>query len=127
MIASRCCSVRSKVSRRGWRDGWLCLRHMGIWRARLELVLCSGDQGGCEMRKLLIAVALAAACAAWTNAAAQTYPSRPVTIIVPFPAGGPTDTVARILSDHMKGTLGQPVIVENVAGAGASIGITRAV
>jgi tripartite-type tricarboxylate transporter receptor subunit TctC len=79
------------------------------------------------MRKLLIAVALAAVCATWTNAAAQTYPSRPVTIIVPFPAGGPTDTVARILGEHMKGTLGQPIVVENVAGAGASIGITRAV
>ena len=61
------------------------------------------------------------------TAAAQSYPSRPVTIIVPFPAGGPTDTLARIFAEYAKGPLGQPVIVENVAGAGASIGIGRAV
>ena len=58
---------------------------------------------------------------------AQPYPSRPITIIVPFPAGGPTDTLARIFAEYAKGPLGQPVIVENVAGAGASIGIGRAV
>ena len=46
-------------------------------------------------------------------------------MVVPFPAGGPTDTVARILSDHMKDTLGQPVLVENVTGAGATIGLGR--
>jgi tripartite-type tricarboxylate transporter receptor subunit TctC len=79
------------------------------------------------MRNLLIAVALAAACAISTSAVAQTYPARPVTIVVPFPAGGPTDTLARVLGEHMKGTLGQPIVVENVTGAGASIGITRAV
>ncbi len=61
------------------------------------------------------------------TAMAQSYPSRPVTVIVPFPAGGPTDTLARIFAEHAKGTLGQPVVVENVAGAGASIGIGRAV
>ena len=65
---------------------------------------------------------------AWAgSAAAQTYPARPVTLIVPFPAGGPTDTIARIMGDHMKGTLGQPLIVENVTGAGSTIGTSRAV
>src|SRR5262245_55835549 len=54
-------------------------------------------------------------------AKAETYPSRPVTIIVPFPAGGPTDTIARIMADHMKNTLGQAVLVETVTGAGATI------
>jgi tripartite-type tricarboxylate transporter receptor subunit TctC len=58
---------------------------------------------------------------------AQPFPSRPITIIVPFPAGGPTDTLARIFAESAKGPLGQTVIVENVAGAGASIGIGRAV
>ena len=83
------------------------------------------------MRKLiwtaLFAVALGMIQATIGGAAAQGFPSRPITIIVPFPAGGPTDTLARILSEHLKGPLGQPVIVENVAGAGASIGIGRAV
>jgi tripartite-type tricarboxylate transporter receptor subunit TctC len=67
---------------------------------------------------------------AWTmvaGAQAQSYPTRPITIIVPFPAGGPTDTIARIMGDHMKGTLGQPFIIENVTGAGSTIGTGRAV
>lgn len=58
-------------------------------------------------------------------AAAQTYPARPITLIVPFAAGGPTDIVARIVGEHMSRTLGQQVIVENVAGAGGTTGITR--
>jgi tripartite-type tricarboxylate transporter receptor subunit TctC len=61
------------------------------------------------------------------SAAAQDYPTRPITIIVPFPAGGPTDTLARIMGDHMKASLGQPLVVENVTGAGATIGVGRAV
>ena len=59
------------------------------------------------------------------SAVAQDYPSRPVTIIVPFPAGGPSDTLARILSERMRVSLGHPVVIENVTGAGASIGATR--
>jgi len=60
------------------------------------------------------------------NAAAQSYPSRPITLIVPFPAGGATTTIARIMTEHMKTTLGQPFVVENVGGASGSIGTTRA-
>jgi tripartite-type tricarboxylate transporter receptor subunit TctC len=56
---------------------------------------------------------------------AQGYPSRPITIIVPFPAGGPTDTLARILADHMSASLAQSVIIENVSGATGSIGVGR--
>jgi len=56
---------------------------------------------------------------------AQDYPTRPITIVVPFPAGGPTDTLARIFGDRVKVTLGQPVIVENVTGASGSIGVGR--
>jgi tripartite-type tricarboxylate transporter receptor subunit TctC len=56
---------------------------------------------------------------------AQTYPTRPITIIVPFPAGGPTDTLARILADHMSASLAQSVIIENVSGATGSIGVGR--
>jgi tripartite-type tricarboxylate transporter receptor subunit TctC len=60
------------------------------------------------------------------GAIAQDYPARPVTMIVPFPAGGPADGLGRLLGEHMKASLGQPVIIENVTGAGASIGATRA-
>ena len=75
------------------------------------------------MRRLLLAAAVLVA--GIVGAAAQSYPSRPVTMIVPFPAGGPTDSLARIVSERMKATLGQPVIVENVGGAGGSIGVSR--
>lgn len=58
-------------------------------------------------------------------ATAQTWPSRPITIIVPFPAGGNVDVTGRVLADRMRVSLGQPVIVENVAGANGSIGVGR--
>ena len=60
-------------------------------------------------------------------AEAQPFPSRPVTLIVPFGAGGPVDTLARALSEAMRGSLGQPVIIENVTGASGTIGVARAV
>jgi tripartite-type tricarboxylate transporter receptor subunit TctC len=75
------------------------------------------------MRRLLIAAVLGVTFAG--SAAAQTYPSRPVTLIAPFPAGGPLDTIARIISEPMRVALGQPVIIENVAGAGGNIGTGR--
>ncbi len=77
------------------------------------------------MKKLLVALT-AAAAGLWAGGAdAQNYPTRNITMIVPFAAGGPTDVVARIVSDHMSKTLGQQIIVENVAGAGGTTGITR--
>ena len=69
------------------------------------------------MRKVLMAATLAAVLQSASGAVAQTYPSRPITIIVPFPAGGPTDTLARILADHMSASLAQSVIIENVSRA----------
>jgi tripartite-type tricarboxylate transporter receptor subunit TctC len=72
----------------------------------------------------LIALALAAIVSCVAPAVAQ-YPERQITMIVPFAAGGPTDIVARIVGEHMQKTLGQPIIVENVAGAGGTTGITR--
>ena len=77
-----------------------------------------------KLTSVFTALALAAGCA--THALAQAYPSHPITIIVPFPAGGPTDTLARILGERMRISLGQPVLVETVTGAGASIGVVRA-
>jgi len=74
------------------------------------------------MIKLLAAVALAA----FTGfAGAQSWPSRPVTLIVPFPPGGSTDTAARILAEAMRPSLGQPLVIENVGGAGGSIALAR--
>ena len=58
-------------------------------------------------------------------AGAETYPTRPITIVVPFPAGGPTDTLARILADRMTAALGQSVVIEDVAGASGRIGLER--
>ena len=59
------------------------------------------------------------------TASAQNYPSRPITMVVPFSAGGPTDTIARIMAERMRGPLGQTVIIENVTGAAGSIGVGR--
>src|SRR5436190_14718324 len=63
--------------------------------------------------------------AAITSAAAQPYPSRPITMVVPFGAGGPTDALARIVAERMRTALGQTVLVENVTGASGTIGIGR--
>ncbi|MEZ5648025.1 MAG: tripartite tricarboxylate transporter substrate-binding protein [Alphaproteobacteria bacterium] len=58
-------------------------------------------------------------------AVAQSYPTKPITLIVPFAAGGPTDIISRIVGEHMSKTLGQQIVIENVAGAGGTTGITR--
>jgi tripartite-type tricarboxylate transporter receptor subunit TctC len=60
------------------------------------------------------------------GASAQDYPARPITLIVPFAAGGPTDVIARIAADHMSKTLGQQLVIENAVGAGGTTGSTRA-
>jgi tripartite-type tricarboxylate transporter receptor subunit TctC len=76
-------------------------------------------------RFLRLAVGAAMLPALAPMAAAQSYPSRPVTLVVPFAAGGPVDVLARIMAERMKVSLGQPVIIENVAGAAGSIGVAR--
>jgi tripartite-type tricarboxylate transporter receptor subunit TctC len=75
------------------------------------------------MKTLVWAAALALLGIA--RAGAQTYPSRPITIIAPFPPGGPSDALARILSGPLEAALGQPIVIENVGGAGGTIGATR--
>ena len=77
-----------------------------------------------KLTSVFTALAVVAGCA--IQALAQAYPSHPITIIVPFPAGGPSDTLARILGERMRTSLGQPVVVETVTGAGASLGVVRA-
>jgi len=76
---------------------------------------------------LLLAVGAAALASITPFVAAQTYPSRPVTIVVPFPAAGPADVLARILGERMRETLGQPIVIENVTGAAGSIATGRVV
>ena len=78
----------------------------------------------------MIRLFAAGALAAWTALAstlalAQAFPSRPITLIVPFPPGGSTDTAARIIAEAMRPALGQPVVIENVGGAGGTIAVAR--
>jgi tripartite-type tricarboxylate transporter receptor subunit TctC len=77
------------------------------------------------MQKLIIGAALAAFVTAATPATAQTYPTRPVTMVIPFAAGGPTDVLGRIVGARMSELLGQQVVIENVGGAGGMTGSAR--
>ncbi len=72
-----------------------------------------------------VVVAFATTLGSIGNTNAQVYPSRPITMIVPLAAGGPTDTIARIIAEGLRSSLGQPVIIENVTGAAGSIGVGR--
>ena len=76
--------------------------------------------------KMAFAIALVVLAASNVSSTAQVYPSRPITLIVPFSAGGPTDTIGRIFAERIRASLGQTVIVENVTGAAGSIGVGRA-
>ena len=78
------------------------------------------------MRNLLFVVVFVIAFGSVETATAQVYPSRPITMIVPFAAGGGLDVDARIVSEHMSRTLGQRIVIENIAGAGGTTGSTRA-
>ena len=79
-----------------------------------------------RMRELFLGSLPIAATFGFAAAAiAQVYPSRPITIIVPFPAGGPSDVLTRIVAERMRGSLGQPVIIDNVAGAAGRTGTGR--
>src|SRR5687767_12686317 len=94
------------VTTRGGGTMWVGSRAWSAWR-HAALVIAA----------LLTAIPLASA--------QQPWPARPITVIVPFAAGGPTDVLARILGQHMGQTLGQQLVIENVTGAGGSIGAAR--
>ena len=79
------------------------------------------------MKLRLLAAALFATVSLTAPALAQSYPTRPITVVVPFSAGGPSDAMMRILGERMKVSLGQPILVENITGAGGSIGVARVV
>jgi tripartite-type tricarboxylate transporter receptor subunit TctC len=79
------------------------------------------------MKMRIAAILLAGMLASVTCSVAEDYPTRPITMIVPFAAGGPTDVLARIMAEGMRASLGQNVLIENVTGAAGSIGVGRAV
>jgi tripartite-type tricarboxylate transporter receptor subunit TctC len=87
-----------------------------------------GRLGGAIMifARVVAAAFFAAGLLASDAASAQTYPDRPITMIVPFPPGGATDAIARIIQDPMQKTLGQPIVIENIGGAGGMIAAAKA-
>src|SRR5467141_1999034 len=86
-----------------------------MWRAKFLIVTFIG---------LLGIAAVTASIVTW-NGEGDGYPARPITVVVPFPAGGPSDVVARIVTEHMGKTLGQSLVIENVGGAGGTLGSAR--
>lgn len=99
---------------------------MAMWRMRAIFNMRANILASIILSaSTLAAGVLALSVLAHGIAAAQTYPARPITIIVPFAAGGPTDVLARVLGEHIRAELGQPVLIENVTGAGGSIGVGR--
>jgi len=78
-----------------------------------------------DMQSLSSKLVALLCCAFAAHAGAQDYPTKPITLVIPFAAGGPTDVVARVLAQSMSKTLGQSVIVENALGAGGTIAATK--
>src|SRR2546430_9777481 len=76
-------------------------------------------------RDFLNGMVTVAAFGLGSRAVAQTFPSRPVTMVVPYPAGGPSDAIGRVIAEGLRLSLGQPVIIENVGGASGSVGSVR--
>src|SRR5215475_10584258 len=94
---------------------------------KLDALLSGGNVMTLPRRNFLRSAASVAALPALSRVAlAQNYPSRPVTMIVTFPAGGAADVIARVMAERMRQPLGQPVIIENIGGADGSIGVGRA-
>ena len=79
------------------------------------------------MNRLCSFLAIVVACVLAPGVVAQGYPAKPITVVVPFSAGGPTDTLARIMGERMRRNLGQPILVDNTTGAGGSIGVAKVV
>jgi tripartite-type tricarboxylate transporter receptor subunit TctC len=77
------------------------------------------------MKSMVVILSFTVLSGAISNAAAQGYPSRPITLIVPYAAGGPADVLARIIANRMRDPIGQPIIVDNVGGAAGTIGVGR--
>src|ERR1700688_2472165 len=122
----RRCAAAGEVGRENPR-GASSRRHFLVFKpdSVRVIVMAGTNTKGIAMKRLVGAlVALLANTAA---AQAQTYPTRPVTMLVGFPPGGPTDTLARIVADAMQPSLGQSVVVETVSGASGTIASGRVV
>ena len=85
----------------------------------------AGSGKGKRMTRALVTLGLLLGLVVGPAWGQGSYPTRPVTVVVPFAAGGTTDLVARVMTDHMSRTLGQQLVVENVTGAGGTVGVTR--
>ncbi len=77
------------------------------------------------LRRILFPILLLPALWMAAEANAQSYPARPITIVVPYPAGGVTDSIVRLLAERMRTSLGQPIVTENLGGASGTIGAAR--
>jgi tripartite-type tricarboxylate transporter receptor subunit TctC len=109
------------------RERYFLITYGGCYRDRAPVRGRRKRPGG-DMKKSVVAlalIALAGIACVQAQAQTQSYPSRQITLIVPFPPGGSTDVAARILAERMRAPLGQPVIIENVGGAGGSIAVGR--
>ena len=131
LVASgdRCFPETCRRGRRQSSPVWLqAATAAPIGGAVIGIVLCRQGQAMKLPRRrfLQFAGAAAAAPAFYRVAAAQTYPSRPITMIVPLPAGSALDTIGRLLAERIRSSLGQPVIIENVTGADGNFGTGRA-
>jgi tripartite-type tricarboxylate transporter receptor subunit TctC len=97
---------------------------MASYIGRRKFLAALGGAAALPRRQFLYLAAGAATLLALSQiASAQIYPSRPITMIVPFAAGGPTDVVGRIMAERLRASLGQTVVIENVTGAGGSIAV----
>src|SRR4029453_11507644 len=96
-----------------------------IRRCRLASLRQKEGEMRLHRRQILQAAAFAAMAGTARIALAQTYPARPITLIVPFPAGGTADPVGRLIAERMRAALGQSVVVENITGANGNIGTAR--
>jgi tripartite-type tricarboxylate transporter receptor subunit TctC len=98
----------------------------GRLNALVPVARDNGARQGGNVTKLMIAVAAILWVGAAASAQAPGYPNRPITVVVPFPAGGPTDAIIRNLGERMRESLGQPLVVEYATGAGGTVGTARA-
>src|SRR2546428_77789 len=105
-----------------WHPGRDPRRSRRIVCYRFSCQMAGSRLRGQSMRKLLVIAGALIVLAGITSAQAQIYPSKLITVIVPFAPGGQSDTIMRIMGERMRGSLGQSIVIENVTGAGGTIG-----
>src|SRR6516164_4351914 len=102
------------------------ISRIGRSRAMRRALKCRAHE--CSVMSIVrsLAVSLVCSCVWASGACAQTYPNRPITMMVAFPPGGADDAIARIIHEPMEKALGQPIVIENIGGAGGMIGAAKA-